>query len=36
MDPFVAALVACIGMAAFIVVFGILLPHLDAKEWHHR
>ena len=35
MSPFVAALAACIGMAAFIVGFGILWPHLDAKREQH-
>jgi hypothetical protein len=35
MSPFIAALVACGGMAAFIVVFGILLPRRDAKEAQH-
>jgi hypothetical protein len=35
MIPFIAAFVACGGMASFIVVFGILLPHRHANEPQH-
>ena len=35
MSPIIAAFVACGGMAAFIVVFGILLPRRQASEPHH-
>ena len=35
MSPFIAAFVACGGMASFIVVFGLLLPSRRANELRH-
>jgi hypothetical protein len=35
MSPFIAAFVACGGMASFIVVFGILLPGLRSDDLQH-
>jgi hypothetical protein len=32
MSPFIAAFVACSGMASFIVIFGILWPNRLAHE----
>jgi hypothetical protein len=34
MSPFIAAFVACGGMASFIIVFGIILPGLRANAQH--
>ena len=35
MSPFIAAFVACVSMAAFIVAFGILLPARHANASDH-
>ncbi len=35
MSPFIAAFLACGGMASFIVIFGILLPGRQPNELQH-